>query len=142
MWSPDVYEGAPTSFTAFLSVGPKAAGFAVLIRFLMTGLLYPSGDQFIDIKSIGIAEIISLLAVATMTVGNLVALMQDNIKRLLAYSSIAHAGYMLMGLAALSQNSIDAVMFLSDRLRHHESGGFSGRDHGGQSIWCRGSGRI
>lgn len=111
MWSPDVYEGAPTPFTAFLSVGPKAAGFAVLIRFLVTGLLYQSGDQFIDIKSIGVAEIISLLAIATMTVGNLVALVQVNLKRMLAYSSVAHAGYMLMGLAALNQEAISAVMF-------------------------------
>lgn len=110
MWSPDVYEGAPTPFTAFLSVGPKAAGFAVLIRFLLTAMLHPAGDHFIDIKSIGIAEIISLLAIATMTVGNLVALVQVNLKRMLAYSSVAHAGYMLMGLAALNQEAVNAVM--------------------------------
>lgn len=111
MWSPDVYEGAPTPFTAFLSVGPKAAGFAVLIRFIVTGLMYPEGDQFFDIKSLGVSEVIALIAVATMTVGNLVALVQDNMKRLLAYSSIAHAGYMLMALAALNQEAISAIMF-------------------------------
>ncbi len=111
MWSPDVYEGAPTPFTAFLSVGPKAAGFAVLIRFLFTGFFWGDGTQFVDIKAIGLAEVIALLAMATMTVGNLVALRQENMKRLLAYSSIAHAGYMLMGLAAVNQASIQAILF-------------------------------
>ncbi len=111
MCSPDVYEGAPTPFTAFLSVGPKAAGFAVLIRYLMTGLLVAEGSQFIDIKSLGVSNVIALLSIATMTVGNLVALRQENMKRLLAYSSIAHAGYMLMALAALNQASIQAIMF-------------------------------
>lgn len=111
MWCPDVYEGAPTSFTAFLSVGPKASGFAVLIRFLLTGLFVADGSRFIDIQSIGASEVIALLSIATMTVGNLVALRQENIKRMLAYSSIAHAGYMLMGLAAMSQSAIQAVLF-------------------------------
>jgi len=111
MWSPDVYEGAPIPFTAFLSVGPKAAGFAILIRFLYTGFLVPDGAVFIDVKSIGVSNLIALLAVATMTIGNLVALTQTNMKRLLAYSSVAHAGYMLMGLAALNQGAVDAVMF-------------------------------
>lgn len=111
MWSPDVYEGAPTPFTALLSVGPKAAGFAVLLRFILTGFFIPEGSQFIDIKALGLVDVMSVLAMATMTVGNLVALRQNNMKRLLAYSSIAHAGYMLMGLAAGNTEAIQALMF-------------------------------
>lgn len=111
MWSPDVYEGAPTPFTAFLSVGPKAAGFAVLMRFLVTGLFHSTGTEFIDIKSIGAVELLSLIAIATMTVGNLAALGQSNMKRLLAYSSIAHAGYMMMGLAAMNTEAVQAILF-------------------------------
>ncbi len=111
MWSPDVYEGAPTPFTALLSVGPKAAGFSVLLRFMLVGLFSLEGSQFIDIKSIDLTLTLSILAVATMTVGNFVALRQDNIKRMLAYSSVAHAGYMLMGLAAANTQAIQAIMF-------------------------------
>jgi NADH-quinone oxidoreductase subunit N len=90
-WSPDAYEGAPTPITAFLSVGPKAAGLAVLIRVLVVA--FPA-------YSFNWVAILSLVAILTMTVGNLVALWQTNIKRMLAYSSIAQAGYMLIGLAA------------------------------------------
>ncbi len=92
-WSPDAYEGAPTPVTAFLSVGPKAAGFAVLIRVLVVAL-----PEY----SVNWTAILSLVSILTMTVGNLVALWQTNIKRMLAYSSIAQAGYMLIGLAAWS----------------------------------------
>ncbi len=92
-WAPDAYEGAPTPVTAFLSVGPKAAGFAVLMRFLLTAL---PGFQ------LDWMAVLAGMAIVTMTLGNLVALWQSNIKRLLAYSSIAQAGYMLIGLAALA----------------------------------------
>jgi len=88
-WSPDAYEGAPTPITAFLSVGSKAAGFAVLVRVLITAL----PDFRLDWVAV-----LSAISMATMTVGNLVALTQRNIKRMLAYSSIAHAGYILIGL--------------------------------------------
>jgi NADH-quinone oxidoreductase subunit N len=91
-WSPDAYEGAPTPVTAFLSVGPKAAGFAVLLRFLLVALPSFQADW---------SAILIGLSIVTMTLGNLVALWQTNIKRLLAYSSIAQAGYMLIGVAAL-----------------------------------------
>jgi NADH-quinone oxidoreductase subunit N len=108
MWCPDVYEGAPTPVTAFLSVGPKAAGFALLIRFVMgvapdlgpTG--YAAGSYF--------AALLGVMAILTMTVGNLVAIAQNNLKRLLAYSSIAHAGYLLMGVATGTQAGVQAVM--------------------------------
>jgi NADH-quinone oxidoreductase subunit N len=90
-WSPDAYEGAPTPITAFLSVGPKAAGIAVLIRVLTVAL-----PEY----SVNWTVMLSIIAILTMTVGNLVALWQTNMKRLLAYSSIAQAGYMLIGLAA------------------------------------------
>jgi proton-translocating NADH-quinone oxidoreductase chain N len=92
MWCPDVYEGAPTPVTAFLSVGPKAAGFAVLIRVLTTAFNSIKPDWII---------ILALLSVFTMTLGNLTALAQKNIKRMLAYSSISQAGYILIGLAAV-----------------------------------------
>jgi NADH-quinone oxidoreductase subunit N len=111
MWSPDVYEGAPTPFTAFLSVGPKAAGFAVLLRFIFGAFFWPEGGGYVDIKMIGVSQVIAVLAAASMTYGNLVALRQENIKRMLAYSSIAHAGYMLMGLAAVNHESIEALLF-------------------------------
>ncbi len=90
-WSPDAYEGAPTPITAFLSVGPKAAGFAVLIRVLVVAL---------PAYQLNWTAMLSFIAILTMTLGNLVALWQTNIKRMLAYSSIAQAGYMLIGLAA------------------------------------------
>lgn len=111
MWCPDVYEGAPTPFTAFLSVGPKAAGFAALIRFFLTALARPGEEGFVAIKAVGWEEMIVILSIATMTVGNLAALFQTNLKRLLAYSSIAHAGYMLMGFAALNNEALSAILF-------------------------------
>jgi NADH-quinone oxidoreductase subunit N len=92
-WSPDAYEGAPTPVTAFLSVGPKAAGFAVLMRLLLTAL-----PDF----QVSWTGVLAGVAIVTMSLGNLVALWQTNVKRLLAYSSIAQAGYMLIGLAALA----------------------------------------
>lgn len=106
-WSPDAYEGAPTPITAFLSVGPKAAGLAVLIRVLTVAL--PAYD-------VNWTVILSLVAILTMSVGNLVALWQTNIKRMLAYSSIAQAGYMLIGLAAWTaqpvnwSNGVEAIL--------------------------------
>jgi NADH-quinone oxidoreductase subunit N len=90
-WSPDVYEGAPTAVTAFLSVGPKAAGFAILARFLLI-VAPPLVPQW--------QVILAVLATLTMFVGNLLAIRQTNVKRMLAYSSIAHAGYMLIGIIA------------------------------------------
>lgn len=90
-WTPDVYEGAPTPVTAFLSVGPKAAGFAALARTLAVGI---PPDQ------VNWPVLLAVLSALTMTVGNLLALLQRNLKRMLAYSSIAHAGYVLIALAA------------------------------------------
>ena len=95
MWVPDVYEGAPTTITAYLSVASKAAGFAVIARILMTAFGMP------EWLHTDWAIIIAVLAALTMTVGNVVALLQTNIKRLLGYSSIAQAGYLMVGLAAM-----------------------------------------
>ncbi len=89
MWAPDVYEGAPTSITAFMSVGPKAAGFAVIGRVFYVA--------FQNVQPDWTAVLIGI-AILTMAVGNILALVQTNIKRMLAYSSIAHAGYMLIGI--------------------------------------------
>jgi len=99
MWTPDVYEGAPTPVTAFFSIGPKAAGFAVLIRlFLNFWDSVPSGSVLF--------WALWTISVLTMVVGNLVALRQTNIKRILAYSSIAHAGYLLVAILAQDQASL------------------------------------
>ena len=101
-WTPDVYEGAPTPVTAFLSVASKSAGFAVLIRLFLISL-----DQ-------GVTQwypMLAAMAAVTMTVGNFLALPQKNIKRLLAYSSIAHAGYAMLGIVALSKDGLAATMF-------------------------------
>src|SRR5580765_311575 len=91
MWAPDVYEGAPTPITAFLSVGSKAASFAMVIRIFVEGLPSMNADWRL---------LFEVLAIVTMTVGNVAAVTQTNIKRMLAYSSIAHAGYILIGIVA------------------------------------------
>ncbi|MBE0427507.1 MAG: NADH-quinone oxidoreductase subunit N [Nitrospirae bacterium] len=101
MWAPDVYEGAPTAITAFMSVGPKAAGFAVLGRVFMVA--------FASIK-IDWATILIIMSILTMGVGNIVALSQTNIKRMLAYSSIAHAGYALLGIIAANNEGLASMM--------------------------------
>jgi NADH-quinone oxidoreductase subunit N len=112
MWCPDVYEGAPTPFTAFLSVGPKAAGFALALRFFYGALAAPLGVDGLSQSVAGVPwpAIIGVLSAATMTLGNLTAISQTNVKRLLAYSSIAHAGYMLMAVSALSAIGMQGVM--------------------------------
>ena len=101
MWSPDIYEGAPAPVAAFLAVGSKAAGFAALIRLLLF-VLPASGGAF--------PLLIVALSVLSMVVGNLIAIPQTNMKRLLAYSSIAHAGYILLGLVAASRAGIGAIL--------------------------------
>ena len=105
-WTPDVYQGAPTPVTAFMSAGPKAAGLAAIIRVLMEAA--PLMGQHWEI-------LVAVLAVLTMTVGNLAALAQTNIKRMLAYSSIAHVGYILIGLVASvggrADRALSAIMF-------------------------------
>lgn len=112
-WTPDVYEGAPITITAYLSVASKAAGFAVLIRFLKLGLSVPTetvSSIWTMVANIDWNLIIAILSTLTMTLGNLVALWQNNLKRLLAYSSIAHAGYILMGVAVLNDTGTASVL--------------------------------
>jgi NADH-quinone oxidoreductase subunit N len=104
MWTPDVYEGAPTPITAFMSVASKAAGFAVIIRIFDVAL---GGGAIQAVWT----DLFVVLSLVTMTVGNLAALLQNNLKRMLAYSSIAHVGYMLMGLAAASPFGLSSVLF-------------------------------
>jgi NADH-quinone oxidoreductase subunit N len=114
-WTPDVYEGAPITITAFLSVASKAGGFAMMIRFFKVTFIdtqvvsVPAG-AWVTLQGFEWYQLVAGLAVLTMTVGNLVALWQNNLKRMLAYSSIAHAGYMLMGLVVLNSNGLAAVM--------------------------------
>jgi len=102
MWAPDVYEGAPTSVTAFMIAGTKAAAFAAFLRILMTGLPALQPDW---------SRVLWVLAVLTMTVGNLIAITQTNIKRMLAYSSIAHAGYILVALATGTTLGSGSILF-------------------------------
>src|SRR3954470_24600922 len=111
MWCPDVYEGAPTPFTAFLSVGPKAAGVAVAIRFFFAAFekQLPSG-AYAPVTDLPWPAIIGIISAITMTLGNLTAIVQNNLKRMLAYSSIAHAGYLLMGLAAASIAGVQSIL--------------------------------
>lgn len=111
-WTPDVYEGAPIPVTAFLSVGPKAAGFAMMVRFFYSGLAQGGADgRWLPVAGLDWPALIAALAAATMTFGNLAAIPQTNLKRLLAYSTIAHAGYMLMGFVVLSDQGVLAVLF-------------------------------
>jgi NADH-quinone oxidoreductase subunit N len=102
MWVPDVYEGAPTSVTAFMSVGTKAAGFAALLRLLFLAL--PALESYWTLA-------LAVLSVLTMTTGNVIAIAQTNIKRMLAYSGIAHAGYLLVALASASQRGAASILF-------------------------------
>lgn len=101
-WTPDVYHGAPTAVTAFMSVGAKAAGFATLMRLLMVSFPAFAVDWQLAI---------AVLAVLTMTLGNVAALAQKDVKRMLAYSSIAHAGYILVGVAAATTEGVKSVLF-------------------------------
>lgn len=108
MWCPDVYEGAPTPFVAFLSVAPKAAGLAALARFFLTGFGAPTG--FPAPGEFPWPLVLGVVAMATMTVGNFAAITQDNVKRMLAYSSIAHAGYLLMAAAVGSPLALRGIL--------------------------------
>ena len=111
-WTPDVYEGAPITITAYLSVASKAAGFALLIRFLKTTFV-----SFVDadgvwqmINVFDWKSLLIVISILTMTLGNFSALWQNNLKRMLAYSSIAHAGYLLLGLVVFSNTGLIAIM--------------------------------
>jgi len=101
-WTPDVYEGAPTPVVTFFSVAPKAAGFGALLHFL-SGVLAPSGVQ--------IAPVMAVISAVTMVVGNLSAVAQTNTRRMLAYSSIAHVGYVLMGFVVMTPEAFTSIIF-------------------------------
>lgn len=105
-WTPDVYEGAPTPFTGFVSTASKAAGFAILIRVFLTGALGTADT----ISNIWWALLVAM-CIVTMTLGNFIAIFQTNIKRMLAYSSVAQAGYALIGLVTLTADGSGATMF-------------------------------
>ena len=112
MWAPDAYEGAPTPVTAYLAVGSKAAAFALILRLFTEALIPAVGDWQL---------ILVIMAALSMTLGNLVALVQHNIKRLLAYSSIGHVGYLLLGVAALA--AVDSDRGISVELSHLAANG-------------------
>jgi len=117
VWTPDVYEGAPAPVVAFMSTAPKAAAFAVLLRVMF------------EAHAPGRIWLIWVVAALSMTIGNLGALVQQNVKRLLAYSSIAHAGYMLVAIAALPSNGIPAVMFYAASYAAMNVGAFAVVSH-------------
>ena len=102
MWVPDVYDGAPTSVTLFLGTAPKIAAFAMIIRLLVEGL----GDM-----SLGWQQILSVLAALSLLAGNIIAIAQTNIKRMLAYSTISHMGFVVMGILAASETGYASSMF-------------------------------
>jgi NADH-quinone oxidoreductase subunit N len=107
MWTPDVYEGAPTPLTAFMSVGPKVAGFAVLMRVYMVSFQTLAADWVL---------LFSALAMLTMIVGNVVAVAQQSVKRMLAYSSIAHAGYLLVGVVSAGSLGVGTTLSTSESM--------------------------
>ena len=112
-WTPDVYQGSPITVTAFLSVAPKAAGFAILIRFFYSVFTVgpPSMANNSEVLGLDWTLLIAVMSALTMTVGNVLALKQTNIKRLLAYSSISHVGFMLIGFSVISIDSVASIMF-------------------------------
>ncbi|MFZ1890245.1 MAG: NADH-quinone oxidoreductase subunit N [Candidatus Binataceae bacterium] len=112
MWAPDVYQGAPIPITTFLAIGSKAAGFALLTRFFYPALSsMTAAGNWQALKGVDWPELLLFICMITMTLGNLAALQQTNMKRLLAYSSIAQAGYALMGFVVLSNDGIRAMLF-------------------------------
>jgi NADH-quinone oxidoreductase subunit N len=117
IWTPDVYEGAPSPVVGFMSTAPKAAAFAVLLRILF------------EANAPGRLGLIWTTAALSMTLGNVGALVQDNVKRLLAYSSIAHAGYLLVAFAALPAGGISAAMFYTAAYAAMNVGAFAGVSH-------------
>jgi NADH-quinone oxidoreductase subunit N len=143
-WCPDVYQGAPTAVTAFLSVAPKAAGFAIMLRFFFHGMSTEGAGPWALTGTFDWPAVLILVSVLTMTIGNVAALTQTNMKRLLAYSSIAHAGYIMMGIVALSENGARSILvyllaylfmnlgaFLVVVLVHNQDGTFDLRDYPG-----------
>jgi NADH-quinone oxidoreductase subunit N len=108
MWAPDVYTGAPLPVTTFLAVGSKAAGFAMLLRFFAFAVT--ANGPAPAVAGVPLSLLLAVISVFTMTLGNFAALSQTNMKRLLAYSSIAHAGYALLGLVVFRQDGLDAVL--------------------------------
>ena len=113
-WTPDVYQGAPTTITAFLSVAPKAAGFALALRFL--GVAFGANPDlnlanWVPVSGVALGNLMAIFAALTMTLGNVMAIQQSSVKRMLAYSSIAHAGYMLMAAVVLNSQAFSAIMF-------------------------------
>jgi NADH-quinone oxidoreductase subunit N len=118
-WTPDAYQGSPTPVTAYLSVGPKVGAFAIALR-LFVGALGPLKADWLPV--------VIVLAAVTMTLGNLVAITQDNVKRMLAYSSIAHTGYILVGLAAYAggqQTGLSAILFYGAAYTFMNMGAFA-----------------
>src|SRR5262249_41813461 len=111
LWTPDVYEGAPTIVTGFMSTGPKAAVFAAFLRVFANGFASGAPGVGVELHNTWISAL-AIIAAITMTVGNVIAISQKNIKRMLAYSSIAHAGYALVGFVTGEYASVAFYMLV------------------------------
>ncbi len=110
-WAPDVYEGSPTPVVTFFAIGPKAAGMAALIRIFLSVFAVKNGEQWTVLSGSSLTIALAVIAAITMFVGNFSAIAQVSVKRMLAYSSIAHVGYLLMGLVALNEKGLVAILF-------------------------------
>lgn len=131
MWTPDAYQGAPTPISAFMSVGPKAAGFAATIRIL-TEALGPAWELWV--------AVVIILSILTMTLGNVVGVTQRSVKRMLGYSSIAHTGYMLVGLAAFTANPTNQNQAVASLLFYLFSYMFMNMGAFGVVVWMQRNG--
>ncbi|MCB0271659.1 MAG: NADH-quinone oxidoreductase subunit N [Bdellovibrionales bacterium] len=151
MWVPDVYQGAPTSVTAFLSVSSKAGGFLVFLRFLLFCMHEVGNQALMFFEQVRLHEILVFFGLISMLIGNVSALRQRNMKRLMAYSSIAHAGFMLLGVSCFTQDGFESVLLYLTLYLFMNFGAFyiihlrtidTGNDHmdsfrgyGNQNIW-------
>ena len=144
MWAPDVYTGAPIPITTFLAIGSKAAGFALLMRFFLPGDFASRRPAALGSALAGVdwPQLLLVVCIITMTLGNLAALQQTNMKRLLAYSSIAQAGYALMGFVVLSQRRHPRDAVLPVRVLPDGRGRVPGRDDRRELDRARGPRRV
>ena len=137
LWAPDAYQGAPIPSAAFIASGSKVASFVVLGKIVLVGFGPVHGSAAWHAMVAGWSPILAVLAALSILVGNLVALAQTNVRRLLAYSAVAHAGYTLIGLVAGEPGRIFRDTFLRDRLRDHTRRCVRSRRGGTQRNWWR-----
>ena len=121
LWAPDAYEGAPTPVTAYIATGSKVASFFILLKVLFIGFAGLQGSAYWGNFASGWTMLLAITAALSMILGNCAAIVQHNVKRLLAYSSIAHAGYIFIGIVAATRMGADVGVVLHHRVRADES---------------------